>query len=385
MKIKIKINEKCPVCHFKIPQIIKLPKFPITEFNINYKKKIDKKFYKDQAYLYCENCCHLTLKNLFDSKYIYSNYYMTSSKSFGATQCLKNFYKFIQKDIHSNKSSIIDIGGNDSTFLKFFKNKLRVNIDPNASTNDKKIIIYREYFDNISFAKFKTSYQNIYVSSHTLEHLENPIKLLENLSEILSDQDLIFLQIPCMEEFILKSRFDQTCHQHINLFSLYSLNKVLEKINLFINCYEYDETHFGTLRVKISKKNNNTKIKKIRIGKSLIKDNFRDFRNYYAFLDGQMKKYVINNLQGYGAGILTPVLAYFLPCLKNLKYIFDDNNSKYNLKYITMNPVIKNIKYIDKKKPVIITSISSRYAIRSILKKLTLLGCENIIIPSKII
>lgn len=385
MKIKIKINKNCPVCNFKIPEIIKLPKFPITEFKISYKEKIDKKFYKDQSYLYCENCCHLTLKNLIDSKYIYSNYYMTSSKSFGAINCLRNFYKFIQKDIQSNKSQIIDIGGNDSTLLKFFENKVRVNIDPNASTNDKKIFIYREYFDNISFQRFKTKYQNIYVSSHTIEHLENPIKLLENLSDILSDQDLIFLQMPCAEELILKSRFDQICHQHINLFSLYSLNKVLKKINLFINCYEYDDTHFGTLRVRISKKNNNIKIKKNQIGQSLIKKNFRDFKHYYAVLDQQIKKYANNNLQGYGAGILTPVLAYFLPCIKKLKYIFDDNISKYNLKYITMNPVIKNVKYLDKKKLVIITSVSSRYAIRSIFKKLTLLGCENIVIPSKII
>ena len=88
------------------------------------------------------------------------------------------------------------------------------------------------------------------------------------------------------------------------------------------------------------------------------------------------------NGQGFGAGILTPVLAYFYPNLKKLKYIFDDNRSKFKKKFITMNPIIENPKKIIKNSPIVITSTSTNLAPKDIQRRLNKLGCKKIIIPT---
>ena len=91
---------------------------------------------------------------------------------------------------------------------------------------------------------------------------------------------------------------------------------------------------------------------------------------------------MFENGQGFGAGILVPVLNYYLPLINNLKYIFDDNKFKTEKKFITLNPIIKNSNQINKLKPIIITSVSSRLATRNIIKLLHRLNFKNIIIPS---
>jgi hypothetical protein len=150
--------------------------------------------------------------------------------------------------------------------------------------------------------------------------------------------------------------------------------------NLYINRYEYDDSHFGTLRLLATKKNKFIKIKSININLKIIKKNFSLFcLKCKVFNNNQLKN--IKNGQGFGAGILTPVLAYFFPNLKKLKYIYDDNNTKFKTKFISMNPIIEDPKNINQNEKIVITSTSTNFAPRDIKKRLLKLGCKKIIIP----
>lgn len=382
--ISFKINKFCLSCHKKLKKVIELPKFPITEFYIRSNQKINKDYLINQAYLYCNNCNHMTIRKTIDPKFIYSNYTTISSQSHGASECLKNFYFFFKKDnIDYFKSSIIDIGGNDSSFLKLFKAKNKINIDPNGYSNEKKIKVYKTFFDKINFNKFKSDNQNIFFSSHTLEHLDKPEDLIKNISLNMKNADRLYLQFPSLERLILNKRFDQLCHQHLNFFSINSINKLLNLNKLYINRYEYDDSHFGTLRLSVTKKNKNINIKKNIINHKIIKDSFFSFRLKCAIFN-KKKLQKIKNGQGFGAGILTPVLAYFYPNLKKLKFIYDDNSSKFMTKFISMNPIINDPKNINLNKEIVITSTSTNFAPREIKKRLLKMGCKKIIIPSNV-
>lgn len=380
--IKFSKNNYCISCNKKMYMLINLPKFPVTEFFINKKEKPNKNFLVDQKLLYCEKCNHLSIEKFLDKKFIYSNQKTESGQSQGALNCLKKFYLFFRKDRCMEKDlNIIDIGGNDSSFLGHFKSKNRINIDPNGFSFDKKIKILKLFFEKIDFSKFRSKKRNIFFLSHTIEHLENPDNLIKNISANMKMEDSLFLQFPCLEELYYHQRYDQLCHQHLNIFSLRSISKLLKKYNLNIQNFEYDSEHFGTLRLKATLKNKKVKIPYLFIKKKQIVESYEKFQNYYLrFNDIYLK--ILKNGQGYGAGILVPVLNYYLPIINDLKNIFDDNKKKFNKKYIDMNPIIKNSSFLDRSKPVLITSISSRLAIRNIFNKLNSMKVEKIIIPS---
>ena len=125
LKIKNSKNKFCICCNSRLNKtVINLPKFPVTEFYISSNEKINHNYLVNQAYFYCDFCMHMTIRNILDPNFIYSNYTTISSQSRGALICLRNFYKFFKKSrINLSRVSIIDIGGNDSTFLEFFKVK----------------------------------------------------------------------------------------------------------------------------------------------------------------------------------------------------------------------------------------------------------------------
>ena len=379
--IKFIKNSICLCCGKKLRKAINLPNFPVTEFYVRDTEKINKNYLIDQAYLFCNNCKHLTISKTLDPNFIYSNYTAVSGNSQGAYKCLKNFHTFFKKDkISLFDCNIIDIGGNDSSFLKFFKVKNRVNIDPNARSDEKKIKIYKTFFDKIDFSRFKSKKKNIFFSSHTLEHLEKPQDLIKKISKNMKDKDKLYLQFPCLERLILKQRFDQLCHQHLNFFSINSINKLLNLNHLYINRYEYDDSHFGTLRIMAAKKIRTIKFKENNIDLENIKKSFFLFRSKCRIFNKKKLKKLIHG-QGFGAGILVPVLNYFLPSINNLKYIFDDNHDKLNKKFVTMKPTIVSSKKINLNEPIIITSISSKMATRNIFAKLKKIGAKKIIVP----
>jgi hypothetical protein len=380
-KIKYSKNTLCLCCGNKLKKVINLPKFPVTEFYIPSSEKVNNNYLVNQAYLFCNNCKHMTIGKTLDPNFIYSNYTTISSQSRGAFECLKNFYKFFKKDkINILKANIIDVGGNDSSFLEFFKAKKKINIDPNASTKDKKVKIYRTFFDKVDFFKFNSNSSNIFFSSHTLEHLAKPQDLIKNIAINMKNKDRLYLQFPSLERLILMKRFDQLCHQHLNFFSIVSINKLLNLNNLYINRYEYDDSHFGTLRVLATRKKNKIKITKVNINFRVIIKNFKYFFTKCKTFN-TIKLNDIKNYQGFGAGILTPVLSYFLPNLKKLKYIYDDNSKKFKTKFITMNPIIENPKFIKKNKKIIVTSTSTNFAPRDIIRRLSKLGYGQIVLP----
>ena len=161
----IKTIKNCVVCQNSNQLLIYQN---ITSFS---QKNTNKNFI-NQKIMFCNKCQHISLKNIINQDIFYKDYKMRSKiSSQHAGEYLTNFFRFIKKNVKKdfNKKAIIDIGGNDSTFLSLFKNKIKINIDPNAS-GDEKIIKERKYFENLNFSKFK-KLEKIYVSSHTIEHL----------------------------------------------------------------------------------------------------------------------------------------------------------------------------------------------------------------------
>jgi hypothetical protein len=390
----IKTQKKCPCCNQDNKQsnstnVIDLPKYPITEFYRNQRSKLISDALINQKVLFCKTCDHMYLQNILDVNKIYRNYITSTNSSGGAVLCLKNFYSFIyKKNKNIDRYNLVDIGGNDSTFLKLFRKnkKLKINIDPNASSSKKNIILKKVFLENINFNQIAQSKnKTAYLSSHTIEHLENPILLLKNLSEVLKKDDVIYLQFPSLEKLVEHMRFDQICHQHINYFSLKSISKVLLKLKLYINDYEFDTSHFGTLRIKISRSNINNK--KLIFSKKMyinLKNSYNNFSKYYAQLNYTLKNYFKNG-QGYGAGLMVPILAYYLPLINNLDVIIDENPEKLNKKFINLKPIIKNKLAINKNKPMLVTSISTKAAGRQIFNKLSKHGIDDICIPSIVI
>jgi hypothetical protein len=384
MNIKFTNSKMCPCCNQLAEGIIKIEKYPLTEFYKKYENESGElSGFLDQELCYCEQCDHLFLEKIIDVREIYTNYLTTTTSSKGAIDCLLNFKKFIDKKLDvENPTYVIDIGGNDSYFLGLFdKSKFDlVNIDANAEGGDG-INIIRSFLEDIDLSAFSKD-SKIIVSSHTIEHLQNPADLIKKIAAVVSGNDRVFLQLPSLEMMVTDARFDQVCHQHLNYFSLSSISKLLKNYGLKVMNYEYDSSHFGTLRIMAKKSNALDEVFAVTQNTSLkILNRYSGFREYYSSLQNILQN-KLNRQQGFGAGLMVPTLAYYLPLINDLEIILDESASKFNMQFINLAPKICDATMIDTHRPIIITSISTKTAARNIYAKLSALGCEDITIPT---
>jgi len=384
MNIKFTNSKMCPCCNQLAEGIIQIEKYPLTEFYKIYENEGGElSGFLDQELCYCEQCDHLFLEKIIDVREIYTNYLTTTTSSKGAIDCLLNFKKFIDKKLDvENPTYVIDIGGNDSYFLGLFdKSKFDlVNIDANAEGGDG-INIIRSFLEDIDLSAFSKD-SKIIVSSHTIEHLQNPTDLIKKIAAVVSGGDRVFLQFPSLEMMVTDARFDQVCHQHLNYFSLSSISKLLKNYGLIVMNYEYDSSHFGTLRIVAKKSNSFDEVFAVTQNTSLkILNRYSCFREYYSSLQNILQN-KLNGQQGFGAGLMVPTLAYYLPLINDLEIILDENASKFNMQFINLAPKICDATMIDTHRPIIITSISTKTAARNIYAKLSSFGCEDITIPT---
>ena len=77
--------------------------------------------------------------------------------------------------------------------------------------------------------------KTIFFSSHTIEHLEDTVSFIHQLSNTLKKDDHIFLQFPSIEMMVEDKKFEQICHQHINYFSIESIYNLCKKFKLYIH------------------------------------------------------------------------------------------------------------------------------------------------------
>ena len=113
----------------------------------------------------------------------------------------KNFFlkrvRTIEK-FHRGKGKVLEVGCSTGTFLELFKNKgWEVwGIEPSESgeiARKKGIRVLNAYFEE---ADVPTNYFDVVILNHTLEHLENPVVILQKAKKVLKNGGIVFVDVP---------------------------------------------------------------------------------------------------------------------------------------------------------------------------------------------
>ena len=384
MKNFIKQNE-CGICSSEnLKKIIDLKKFPLT--GIFIKKKISKNFpyHFNQGLNICKNCGHLQLENFVSPKILYNNIYANrTSESFLSDNAINFFKKFLFRYLKNTKKlNILEIGCNDTKFLKNVGSKFNhsYGIDPiwikkKTNLNRKKFTIIGNFIEKINLQSINRNLDAV-ISTHNLEHIQNPFNTLKRFVDNLKDKTIFFIEVPDADLMIKNLRFDQIFHQHYHYLNLHSLNNLTNRLGCKVIGKEINYKFWGGSLMIAFQKDTKTKqiIKsnyKIMIKK--ITNNYKLFKKKYKKLNYKLKKE--KNLIGYGAGQMVPSVAYHLD--KNLNYVdffVDDNPNRANQKYPFIKAKIKLFeeKLIEDKnnRNVLITALDGAVSIGKKLKKL---------------
>jgi len=260
---------KCRVCGSRnLITIISLGKQYLSDFVKTNRKP---KAFPLKMVL-CKQCFLVQLEETTPQKYLYTERYGYKS---GINQTMRDelaeIAKKALKKIKKNAMDItvVDIGSNDGTLLKNYpKNIYRIGVEPitKFAKESKKYAnkVVNDFFNLESYQKItKSKKANIVTAISCFYDMEEPNKFVEDVTKILKDDGIFIIQQNYLVSMLKQRAFDNIVHEHLEYYSLLSLNNLLTRHNLEVFDLEERELNGGSFRTYIAFKGKRRKTKAV--------------------------------------------------------------------------------------------------------------------------
>ena len=256
--------EKCRVCGNK-------HYFTVLDLGEQYisgifPKQVDLDMYKGPLKLVkCDEltggCGHVQLEHTFDLPTMYGEEYgYRSGLNISMVNHLRGKYEKISQLVNLEPNDIvIDIAGNDGTFLGFFSPELKlVSIDPTSKKFSKYFKEHVDYIPNFfteqTFRQlFGTSNAKLVTSFSMFYDLEDPCQFAKEVNAILDPQEGIWvLEQSYMPEMVRVNSFDTVCHEHLSYYGMRQIKYIMDQAGFKIINFEFNDVNGGSISVVVA-------------------------------------------------------------------------------------------------------------------------------------
>ena len=261
MKIpKTKKINKCRLCfNKKLDKIHNFGNHYVSNFvtKLNIKKGVKAPL----NLIYCNNCKLLQLEHSAPQEIMYKKFYWYRS---GVTNTMKIalkdiFLKVKKMSVLKKNDTILDIGANDGTLLKYFKDDgfTTIGCEPaknltNELRKNSNYVIDNfwnfKYLSNI-LNKHKLRKPKIITAIGMFYDLEDPSKFISDAAKSLHEDGIFIAQLMCLNSMIKENDLGNICHEHIEFYSYPSLKFLFEKNGFKIMKIEENEINGGSYRI----------------------------------------------------------------------------------------------------------------------------------------
>ncbi|MFH1401650.1 MAG: class I SAM-dependent methyltransferase [Parcubacteria group bacterium] len=367
-----KTIKKCRVCGSKnIISLLFLGRLHISNFidNKEGNHKIKKIGRQPLELVMCnpdlKGCGLIQLKHTCSPELLYRNYWYRSGVNRSMTEALSDIAQKAEKIAKPRSGDyIIDIGSNDATLFCFYKTKNLnlVGFEParNLMSYAKKNCPAGKYInDFFSFKawqkKFFGKKAKIITAIAMFYDLNNPNEFVSDIVKCLDKKGVFIIQMSYLPSMLQQNAFDNICHEHLEYYSLTSLNNLLKRHGLEVFDAELNDINGGSFRIYIQYKGYrpiNNRVHKLEKLEERLKLSSKKTYKIFASRIFALRKKINNFIKNetrlgkrvyiYGASTKGNTLLQFFNLNKDLiKAAADRNLDKWGKKTVgTLIPII---------------------------------------------
>ena len=233
-----------------------------------FPKSVDPDMYKGPLKLVkCDEstggCGHVQLEHTFDLPTMYGEEYgYRSGLNSSMVKHLKGKYEKISNFLDLKENDIvIDIAGNDGTFLGFFSPELKlVSIDPTSKKFSKyfkeHVDYIADFFTEKTFRQFFGDFNAKLVTSFSMFYdLEDPCQFAKEVNSVLDPEEGVWvLEQSYMPEMLRVNSFDTVCHEHLSYYGMRQLKYIMDQAGFKIIDFELNDVNGGSISLVVANK-----------------------------------------------------------------------------------------------------------------------------------
>lgn len=206
--------------------------------------------------LKCDECHLVQLDHDFPLDLMYGdNYgYRSGLNASMASHLSSKAQRLINKYKINPGSTILDIGSNDGTLLNSYDSHQYnlVGIDPTIKKfgefYNEGILKIADFFDASLYLRNANKAQLI-TSISMLYDLQDPFKFIQDIANILDKDGIWHFEQSYLPSMMQTNAYDTVCHEHLEYYSINSINRMLIRANLRIVDIEFNSTNGGSFAV----------------------------------------------------------------------------------------------------------------------------------------
>lgn len=213
-------------------------------------------------------CGLLQLKHTADQGSLYRNYWYRSGINQTMRDALQDIADKAAELAHLQAGDyIIDTGSNDNTLLKSYNRSdiHRIGFEPATNlmpyAEHPEITVVNDFFSAAPFhEKSNGSKAKIITSIAMFYDLEDPNQFTADIASCLHKDGVWIIQMAYLPSMLLDNIFDNICHEHLEYYSLLSLENLLHRHGLKVIDIELNDVNGGSYRTYITHEDNTSVI-----------------------------------------------------------------------------------------------------------------------------
>lgn len=219
---------------------------------------------------------------------------------------LKQYHEEILSKISPNPGdTIVDIGSNDATMLKYWSSAYRrIGVDPTGSQfkqyygqpgHKDAIELIPTYFtlENV-LSKISRKSVKVVSSISMFYDLPDPVKFARDIYEILEDQGIWTCEQSYLLTMLKRNSIDTICHEHLEYYALTQIKEIADRAGFKIIDVLFNECNGGSFRIYFAKIGS---LLAMSTDTTAVDNILRDEKNYGIMTDDLYKKFMENCYQ----------------------------------------------------------------------------------------
>lgn len=347
------LREDCRLCASKnLEMVLELPSTPpANEFLAEAREQ---EIYPLKINL-CINCGHAQLSHVVNPKLLFDDYLYVSGTSSVFKKHFESYANKLKERFLFNSTDLVcEIGSNDGTLLRNFKNFKILGIEPAkaiaARANNEGVVTLNSYFDFELSKKIKEEYggAQVIIANNVMAHIDDLDEVLRSIKLLLTGGGVFVMEVQYLGDLINGGLFDMIYFEHLDYHAVTPLVSFFEKHKLRLFDVEKVDTHGGSIRCFVCHQDDLEKKDTVAQKELLLHEKAKNLnsRKSWDQLENLINKSksdllkVINDMKSEGKKII----AYGAPAkLTTLFYTF--GLTKQNVDYVVDDSPFKTGRY----------------------------------------
>lgn len=204
-------------------------------------------------------CGLLQLAHTVPPDEMYRNYWYRSGINRTMTEELAGIARAAEGILPLSPGDIVvDIGANDGTLLRSYSHPeiMRVGFEPARNlipyTREGTSKVFNDLFSYTPFAReFGGAKAKVITSIAMFYDIDDPNAFVSDVRSMLDPNGLFVIQMSYLPAMLSQNAFDNVCHEHVEFYSLFSLENLLTRHGLKVFDVELNDVNGGSFRTYI--------------------------------------------------------------------------------------------------------------------------------------